>query len=476
MIPAAAVADSTPTATPGRTPLDRARVIVVGGGVTGLAAAYQLAKRGAKVTLVEKAPAIGKGAGGSSPGYLFHSGDAAAAAAAVDAVGVVFPPPGFATGFGPVSLVRYLKGNLEKVLHGGITQAETPLPPIERGVMPWLGNFFSLNLSRRDWVPRRWEAIGALITRSREDLRSLMAEENLAFKINDLGLLTVCHTKGQLDSLTAPLLLQGNLVSGVEIVEQEAALSLEPGMIGSTKEDIWAGIYTRNFASGDPDGFAVTLATHCRDKYDVQVLSSTQVTGLVMHPRKNRLLGVRTKEGDIIGGDLVVLCTGGETNSISKSVGITFPLWPARALSIVFHVPPSLRSLAPQRAVIDPFSGLMVSRVANTVRITSALQLAHEKVTGRDWLVASLLISARKMFPALTPILQDHDQLEIHTGLFCLSPDGVPIISGTSISNLFVNVGHGMNSFATALGTGYILAEVISGVSQPQYSLDRFRF
>ena len=133
VIPAAAAgADSTPTATPGRTPLDRARVIVVGGGVTGLAAAYQLAKRGAKVTLVEKAPAIGKGAGGSSPGYLFHSGDAAAAAAAVDAVGVVFPPPGFATGFGPVSLVRYLKGNLEKVLHGGITQAETPLPPMPR--------------------------------------------------------------------------------------------------------------------------------------------------------------------------------------------------------------------------------------------------------------------------------------------------------------------------------------------------------
>jgi len=277
VIPAAAVADSTPTATPGRTPLDRARVIVVGGGVTGLAAAYQLAKRGAKVTLVEKAPAIGKGAGGSSPGYLFHSGDAAAAAAAVDAVGVVFPPPGFATGFGPVSLVRYLKGNLEKVLHGGITQAETPLPPIERGVMPWLGNFFSLNLSRRDWVPRRWEAIGALITRSREDLRSLMAEENLAFKINDLGLLTVCHTKGQLDSLTAPLLLQGNLVSGVEIVEQEAALSLEPGMIGSTKEDIWAGIYTRNFASGDPDSFAVTLAagtsTTCRSSPQLRLLA-----------------------------------------------------------------------------------------------------------------------------------------------------------------------------------------------------------
>lgn len=462
---------------PPKVSLERARVIVVGGGVTGLATAYHLAKRGARVTLVEKAPVIGKGAGGSSPGYLFHSGESPAA---------VFPPPGFSTGlagFGPLSGLSYLRGNLRKVLKGDPSQLEVPLPPLERGVLPWVANFVRLSLTRRDWMLQRWEAIEALVTRSRDDLKALMVEENLSFKINDLGLLTLCRSQEQLETLTAQLAKKGDAAAaaataaGVEIVQQKAALRLEPGMLGTSKEDrISAGIYTRDFACGDPDSFAATLATHCRENYGVQVLPSSQVMGLVMHPRKNRLLGVRTKEGDNIGGDHVVLCTGAETNTITRSVGVILPLWPARAFSVACHVPPSLRSLAPQRAVIDPTTGLLVSRVANIVRFTSALQLSHEKVTGKEWLITSVLISARKMFPALSSILLDRDQLEIHAGLFCISPDGVPIISGTSIPNLFVNVGHGMNSFATALGSGFVLGELMSGTKMPQYSLNRFRF
>ena len=206
----------------------------------------------------------------------------------------------------------------------------------------------------------------------------------------------------------------------------------------------------------------------------MEIRTGTEAGSLVRHPHKGSLFGVRTKNGELLAADYVVLCTGAETNLLSKTAGITLPVWPARAHSVIFHVPHSLRSLAPQRAVLDPSAGVLASRVANTVRFTSVLQLSNEKVAGREWLVTSLLISARKMFPALSPILLDRGQLEIRTGVFALSPDGVPIISGTRLANLYVNTGHGMNSLGTALGAGEVLCDLLEGKENPDTSMARF--
>lgn len=61
----------TPTAWPGAEALrQKVDVVVVGGGLAGLAAAWFLAEEGTRVTVLEAGPAIGGGAAARSPGHL----------------------------------------------------------------------------------------------------------------------------------------------------------------------------------------------------------------------------------------------------------------------------------------------------------------------------------------------------------------------------------------------------------------------
>src|SRR5438093_11907110 len=78
--------------------VDELEVIVVGGGIIGCATAYQLAKRGAKVTLLERSE-LAAGASGRNHGLLLSPLDpllvpmARASADAYDRLTTAFPIP-----------------------------------------------------------------------------------------------------------------------------------------------------------------------------------------------------------------------------------------------------------------------------------------------------------------------------------------------------------------------------------------------
>ena len=44
-----------------------------------------------------------------------------------------------------------------------------------------------------------------------------------------------------------------------------------------------------------------------------------------------------------------------------------------------------------------------------------------------------------------------------------MTPDGPPIIGGTSYANLYLNTGHGTLGWTMACGSGRVLADIISG-------------
>jgi D-amino-acid dehydrogenase len=58
-----------------------------------------------------------------------------------------------------------------------------------------------------------------------------------------------------------------------------------------------------------------------------------------------------------------------------------------------------------------------------------------------------------------------------------MTPDSRPIISSTSVSNLFINSGHGMLGWTLACGSADLMAAMITGENPSlveDFSLSRF--
>jgi D-amino-acid dehydrogenase len=52
-----------------------------------------------------------------------------------------------------------------------------------------------------------------------------------------------------------------------------------------------------------------------------------------------------------------------------------------------------------------------------------------------------------------------------------MTPDGPPLLGPTPVRNLFLNLGHGSTGWAMSLGSGRIVADLITG-SPPAIDID----
>jgi D-amino-acid dehydrogenase len=73
-----------------------------------------------------------------------------------------------------------------------------------------------------------------------------------------------------------------------------------------------------------------------------------------------------------------------------------------------------------------------------------------------------------RLFPYATG---ECDDINFWAGLRPNTPDGPPIIGATPYSNLYLNTGHGTLGWTMSLGSGKLLANIISGI-EPEISLE----
>jgi D-amino-acid dehydrogenase len=66
---------------------------------------------------------------------------------------------------------------------------------------------------------------------------------------------------------------------------------------------------------------------------------------------------------------------------------------------------------------------------------------------------------ARALFPGAV----DFDRAELWAGLRPTTPDSVPVMGPTPISNLFLNTGHGTLGWTMACGSGKAVADQVCG-------------
>lgn len=392
------------------------RTIIIGGGIVGVCAAYELAKRGQPVTLVE-AKDIGAGASFGNAGII--------------AIGhAPLPRPGLA--------IKVLKW----MLHG-----DSPLyipPRFDWEMIKWFWNF------HRACTPGRFEecmkVLGELGRLSWDAFERIVNEESLDVEYHRDGWMEVYNTKEGFETGKH----EGDIIrdNGFEVInlEQDELLRREPAL----KDSVVGGVLYTESAFTDPMRFLMQLSQAAK-RHGAEIRDNCPVEEIVV--RNGKFAGVRTSSGEIIEGDVCVLAAGIWSTALAKSMGLYIPMQAGKGYHRNVVRPEPCVSVATVLAE----DHVAVTPMGDTLRLAGTVEFSgiNNKLTPRR--LEMMSVSARKYLRGL----EKQTVVGEWCGLRPCTADGLPVIGwapAPGIENIFIATGHARMGLALAPATGRIVA------------------
>lgn len=401
-------------------------IIVIGGGIVGLATSYWLARDGHRLTVIDAAASVGEGASFANGGQLSYDYVAPLASPAVLA-----------------SLPRWLLSPGSPVKFR---------PSLTGGQLSWALSFLAACSRRRS--RETTERLLALASFSRKALDELTAREGLAFAHRRNGKIVFYSTAAGLAGAVRQHGLQAELGSRQQLLSRDECIDLEPALRAAAGR-IQGAIYTPSEELGDCLLLCQELRRVLeRPPYRVQFHLGTAVEALL--GERHRMRGVRLA-GTVLEADLYVLAAGHRSRALARTLGLSLPLYPIRGYSIS----PALveNALAPEKSITDYEQRIVYARIGERLRVAGFADIlpAAAAIEGRR--VAALARATGQLFPGTC----DLGDLKPWVGDRPATPGGVPIIGGVGWTNLLVNVGQGALGFTLAAGSGRMLADIVAG-------------
>ena len=404
-------------------------VVVVGGGVVGLACAWELRRSGADVRLLERGK-LGEGASRGNTGWV------------VPSMTSPLPAPG---------MVR--EGIQQLVTRGG---AFVLRPSPDPSFVRWLWRF------HRSCSPDRFEAgVRALLALNRRTLELFdrYRDDGLRFEMHSSGLLIVARSVEGLAHYRAIFRQMREL--GYEGGEPEeldgaAVAELEPAV---DRQAVAAGLHARVDRYVRPEALMAALADRLRAE-GVEVEEGCE---LVRLEQRNGRWVLETTTGPIE-ADKVVVATGLETDRLLRDRAPRLRMQPARGYSVTV----SGRGDPPRHALYLAEARLGLSPFESGVRIAGVFELGAKRPEAPGGAGRKLLAAAR---PYLSGWQPDEDEpVSTWAGLRPMTADGLPVIGELPAApGLFVAAGHGMLGVTLAPATAAALAPlVLNGVAAPE--------
>lgn len=402
--------------------MNDARVVVIGGGVVGVCAAYDLARRGVAVTLVER----GDIAAGSSYGN---------AGLIVPSHSVPLAAPG--------ALWRGLKWMLNP---------ESPFyikPRLDPALISWLWRFGAACTAAH--VRRAMPVIRDLSVASLALFKELAAIPDLDFGFRQDGLLMVFRTEAGLADgrHEAHMLAETGIVA--RVLDGPAARDLEPAL----SRDVAGVVHFPDDAHLTPDRFVRGLA-RVVEGMGVEVRTGTEVLGCVTSGR--RVIALETTRGTLPCGE-VVLAAGSWSPEIGRALGLSLPIQPAKGYSVTYEMPrngPRIPMLLGEaRCGVTP----MRTPGGQILRFAGTLELA-----GLDLSINRRRVEAiRRAAPQYLVWDQEPPLIEIWRGLRPCTPDGLPFIGRPRAwDNVILATGHAMIGVSLGPVTGKLVAQLVA--------------
>ena len=411
------------------------QAVVIGGGVIGLACAYELTKAGHAVTLIDKGR-VGGGSSHGNCGYISPSH--------------VLPLAG------PGILWPTLKTLFQK---------NSPLVVrfrLDPTLWAWLWRF-ARHCNTADML-RSAAAIAALLKSSRSLYDNLFTNTSINAEWSPIGLIFVLQSQKAHEHyaevnrmLSDQFATPAVRYDGSALNELEPAL--KPGLAGGWLYDCDAQL--------KPDMLMANWAAELR-RMGVTIREQCALDEII--ERNGRAVGVRAG-GEEFSADAMVVATGAWTPLLHQQLGVRVPIQPGKGYSMTMSRP----SVCPKYPMIFEEHRVAVTPFREAYRLGSTMEFAGYDASMNRARLGNLTRAAEVYLrDPLGATVQEE-----WWGWRPMMPDGVPIIDRTpKWNNVFIAAGHSMLGVSMSTGTGRLIAEMVDGkpphIPVEPYRLGRF--
>jgi D-amino-acid dehydrogenase len=411
-------------------PNKRADVAVVGGGVVGVCAALDLARRGASVILLERGAELAWACSAGNAGIVgsSHVVPLANPAAVRDGVRWMARPDS----------PFYIR----------------PRPT----VLPWLLRFAAAANPRQ--VSRHRAVLHELASRSAA-LHAGLEAAGIDAGYRRRGLVNVYRSERAFARAREELMQTSTNGAGpTDDLPSELASALS--------SDIAGAILDPYEAHCDPRRFVDAVGALAADA-GVDIRAGVEVLGF--ERRGARIESIWTTAGDLL-VDEVVVAAGVWSAHLARQLGVRLPIEGGKG----YHVDVEARPGDPELPIWLHDSRVVITPLEGRLRLAGTLELTGTDPAVDPRRVEAIVAAARRALPRLG----SRPTIEVWRGLRPCTPDGLPVIGrAQNVENAVFATGHGMWGLQLAPVTGRLVASVIAG-EQPEHDLhplrpDRFR-
>jgi glycine/D-amino acid oxidase-like deaminating enzyme len=396
----------------------RDSVVVIGAGIVGVCAAWQLARRGASVTLIDY-DEPGRGCSYGNAGALSFGSVAPLAMPGVmrDAVSMLFDPAA------PLRI---------------------PLAYLPKAA-PWLTRF--VRAARPDAVQRISQALSTLLANSIEKHLEILAEVGAADVVRRTGQLYLYPDEAWLAKDAGSWQLRKEHGLRIDRLDRDGVLALEP----EVGPDYAIGMFTPDQGMSANPYRQVTAIAADFARHGGRIVRDRVVAIDV----ENECVRAVRGERDAYACGHAVVCAGAWSTQLLRALGYALPLESQRG----YHVTIASPGISISRPVVAADRKVFLTPMEEGLRAAGTVELGGLSRAPNRKRAEYLVRDMARVFPRA----QIPDDWSFWMGHRPCFPDSLPVMGPSRHRGLWFNFGHGHLGLTMSAPSGDILARAICG-------------
>ncbi len=407
--------------------VDKDTIVIIGGGLQGLTTANSLLDRGEKVLIVEKENETAIQTSFANAGML---------------------TPSQAMPWNSIhDVARILSGIGRK--NSPILLNMTSLPSLLFWGLKFLRNSTSTRFLKNS------ENSFRLAAYSKELTKQIRKERNLKYDSREDGTMKIFRTKKSLERAIKLNKKLSYLGIDSKILDPGGVVKIEPAL-KYVEENLSGGIFYPQDEIGDAYKFCKELEGLIREKGG-RIHVSTEIKKILVN--KKSINGLVTDRVEIK-AKKIVLAAGSWSYIILKNIGLNLPVRPVKGYSLTLDT--FGLEKVPKIAIIDESVHTAVTPLGDRLRVAGTAEFAGFNDDIDEGRLDNLGDMLKWVYPKVYSQLNLQES-KFWCGFRPMSVDGLPYLGETKVKGLFVNVGQGHLGWTSSMGSGSLLADLMTG-------------
>ena len=404
------------------------QIVIIGGGLQGLATAYTLMSRGEDVLILERDTDVASSASFANAGMLTPS----------------------------QSMPWNSPSDIFQIL-SGFGRKDSPM---SLGVKALPSLFFWGFKFIWNSTPKKFDSITKnlyeLGSYSKDITKDFRDNLNLTYDESTTGTIKFYRSQKNLDKAIS---LQERIFKDsktAKLLNRKQLVNMEP-QLKDIEDQLVGGMHFPNDEIGDAYKFCKNLEDLIRNNGG-RILTNTKINKILVNKGKVNCI---VTDRAILQTNRVVVCAGSWSRDLLKNISLNLPVRPVKGYSLTYET--AGLNNKPNYAIVDESIHTAITPFANRIRVAGNAEFVGFDDQIHPKRITYLNNMLENVYPNLFSQI-DVNEGRIWHGFRPMSADGLPFIGKTKIDGLFVNCGQGHLGWTLAMGSANLLADELQGI------------